>query len=195
MSVPNQKIIQVQKAPCNKNNLYCTINLEALQQAMSELSGAGLALWLYLSKNQNGYSLELSPADATSWGIKKSSFYRAIDELTKLGYIRYLKGNVFAFCENPSPKMELIKSQNETQKNQVPKWDLVSPKMRPDSPKMGLSSPKMNIEILQILQIIHRPRRRRPVILQGKTIQPPLLLLPIEKKQKRHSIFKEDFLL
>ena len=178
MSVPNQKIIQVQKAPCNKNNLYCTINLEALQWAMSELSGAGLALWLYLSKNQNGYSLELSPADATSWGIKKSSFYRAIDELTKLGYIRYLKGNVFAFYENPSPKMELIKSQNETQKNQVPKWDLNlmgSPKMRPDSPKM-------NIEILQILQIIHRPRRRRPVILQGKTIQSPLLLLPIEKK-------------
>lgn len=134
MSVPNQKIIQVQKAPCNKNNLYCTINLEALQQAMSELSGAGLALWLYLSKNQNGYSLELSPADATSWGIKKSSFYRAIDELTKLGYIRYLKGNVFTFCENPSPKMELIKSQNETQKNQVPKWDL----NLMGSPKMGL---------------------------------------------------------
>ena len=185
MSVPNQKIIQVQKAPCNKNNLYCTINLEALQWAMSELSGAGLALWLYLSKNQNGYSLELSPADATSWGIKKSSFYRAIDELTKLGYIRYLKGNVFAFYENPSPKMELIKSQNETQKNQVPKWDLNlmgSPKMRPDSPKMRPDSPKMNIEILQILQIIHRPRRRRPVILQGKTIQSPLLLLPIEKK-------------
>lgn len=134
MSVPNQKIIQVQKAPCNKNNLYCTINLEALQQAMSELSGAGLALWLYLSKNQNGYSLELSPADATSWGIKKSSFYRAIDELTKLGYIRYLKGNVFTFYENPSPKMELIKSQNETQKNQVPKWDLDLM----GSPKMGL---------------------------------------------------------
>lgn len=134
MSVPNQKIIQVQKAPCNKNNLYCTINLEALQQAMSELSGAGLALWLYLSKNQNGYSLELSPADAISWGIKKSSFYRAIDELTKLGYIKYLKGNVFTFYENPSPKMELIKSQNETQKNQVPKWDL----NLMGSPKMGL---------------------------------------------------------
>lgn len=124
MSVPNQKIIQIQKAPCNKNNLYCTINLEALQQAMSELSGAGLALWLYLSKNQNGYNLELSPADATSWGIKKSSFYRAIDELTKLGYIKYLKGNVFTFYENPSPKMELIKSQNETQKKTSPKMGL-----------------------------------------------------------------------
>lgn len=133
MSVPNQKKIIIQNAPCDRNNLYCMINIEALQQAMSELSGAGLALWLYLSKNQNGYSLDLSPADAAKWGIKRSSFYRAEDELTRLGYIKYLKGNVFVFCNNPNPKMELIESQNETQKNQVPKWDsnlMGSPKMR-----------------------------------------------------------------
>ena len=133
MSVPNQKKILIQNAPCDRNNLYCMINLEALQKAMSELSGAGLALWLYLAKNQNGYSLDLSPADAAKWGIKRSSFYRAMDELTQLGYIKYLKGNVFVFCNNPNPKMELIESQNETQKNQVPKWDsnlMGSPKMR-----------------------------------------------------------------
>lgn len=133
MSVPNQKKIIIQNAPCDRNNLYCMINIEALQQAMSELSGAGLALWLYLSKNQNGYSLDLSPADAAKWGIKRSSFYRAEDELTRLGYIKYLKGNVFIFCNKPNPKMELIESQNETQKNQVPKWDsnlMGSPKMR-----------------------------------------------------------------
>lgn len=133
MSVPNQRKIIIQNAPCDRNNLYCMINIEALQQAMSELSGAGLALWLYLAKNQNGYSMDLSPADAAKYGIKRSSFYRAEDELTRLGYIKHHKGNVFIFCNNPSPKMELIESQNETQKNQVPKWDsnlMGSPKMR-----------------------------------------------------------------
>lgn len=133
MSVPNQKKIIIQNAPCDRNNLYCMMNIEALQKAVSELSGVGLALWLYLSKNQNGYSLDLSPADAAKWGIKRSSFYRAEDELTRLGYIKHLKGNVLTFCNNPNPKMELIKSQNETQKNQVPKWDsnlMDSPKMR-----------------------------------------------------------------
>ena len=133
MSVPNQKKILIQNAPCDRNNLYCMINIEAFQKAVSELSGVGLALWCYLAKNQNGYSLDLSPADAAKWGIKRSSFYRAMDELTQLGYIKYLKGNVFVFCNNPNPKMELIESQNETQKNQVPKWDsnlMDSPKMR-----------------------------------------------------------------
>ena len=132
MSVPNQKKIIIQNAPCDRNNLYCMINIEALQKAVSELSGVGLALWLYLAKNQNGYSLDLSPADAAKWGIKRSSFYRAEDELTRLGYIKHHKGNVFIFCNNPNPKMELIESQNETQKNQVPKWDsnlMGSPKM------------------------------------------------------------------
>lgn len=133
MSVPNQKKIIIQNAPCDRNNLYCMINIEAFQKAVSELSGVGLALWCYLAKNQNGYSLDLSPADAAKWGIKRSSFYRAEDELTRLGYIKYLKGNVFVFCNNPNPKMELIESQNETQKNQVPKWDsnlMGNPKMR-----------------------------------------------------------------
>ena len=132
MSVPNQKKIIIQNAPCDRNNLYCMINIEAFQKAVSELSRAGLALWCYLAKNQNGYNLDLSPADAAKWGIKRSSFYRAEDELTRLGYIKYLKGNVFVFCNNPNPKMELIESQNETQKNQVPKWDsnlMGSPKM------------------------------------------------------------------
>ena len=133
MSVPNQKKIIIQNVPCDRNNLYCMINIEAFQKAVSELSGVGLALWCYLAKNQNGYSLDLSPADAAKWGIKRSSFYRAEDELTRLGYIKYHKGNVFIFCNNPNPKMELIESQNETQKTQVPKWDsnlMGSPKMR-----------------------------------------------------------------
>ena len=32
-TVPNQKVITVNKAKADKDNLYCVINLEALEQA------------------------------------------------------------------------------------------------------------------------------------------------------------------
>lgn len=73
MTITNQK---VQKAPCDKNHPCVTIELEAFQKAVSELNGAGLALWCYLVANQDGDSLKLSPADAAKWGITRSSFYK-----------------------------------------------------------------------------------------------------------------------
>lgn len=99
MKITNQK---AQKEPCDKNHPCVTIEIEAFQKAASELNGAGFALWCYLIANQDGDSLKLSPADAAKWGITRSSFYRAKDELTQLGYIKYLEGNDFTFCKNPS---------------------------------------------------------------------------------------------
>lgn len=98
MTITNLK---VQKEPCDKNHPCVTIEFEALQKAVSELNGAGLALWCYLVANQNGDSLKLSPADAAKWGITRSSFYRAKDELTQLEYIKFFEGNDFTFYENP----------------------------------------------------------------------------------------------
>lgn len=98
----NMVVTAAHKEPCDENHPYCTISVEAFKKAVSELNGAGLALWCYLVTNQNGYSLDLSPADAAKWGIKRSSFYRAKDELTQLGYIKYLEGNDFIFYENPN---------------------------------------------------------------------------------------------
>lgn len=57
-----QKVIKVKKAPADKYNPYCVINLEALHKAMNVLhkTAAGLTLWMYIAENQNAYQFALS---------------------------------------------------------------------------------------------------------------------------------------
>lgn len=72
----------------SKDNLFATFNLDALQEAMNNLNGSsGLLLWLYLNKNMEGYSLELSQKAAEEWGLKRDSYYRAFKELEAKGYL------------------------------------------------------------------------------------------------------------
>ena len=88
MSVPNQKIVQIGKRTVrNGQNLYATMNLEALQLAMKTLKGSSLKMWLYLNKNQEKYTFELSRAACLEWGIKKDSYYDGIKELMEKGYL------------------------------------------------------------------------------------------------------------
>lgn len=104
MSVPNQKIIKIaERTERNRDNLYTTTNLEALQIAMLNLKESGLKLWLYLNKNQEGYNLELSPKACESWGIKKTSYYRAVEELIEKGFLVPLRenSNIYFFYELP----------------------------------------------------------------------------------------------
>jgi len=62
MSYPYQKIITIGQRPRrDKENLFATVNIDALREAMERLNGnSGLLLWLYLDKNADGYRLELS---------------------------------------------------------------------------------------------------------------------------------------
>lgn len=92
---------------CDKNNLYATINLEALQCAMIDLKGESFKLWCYLTKNQNGYEFALSKVDAIKWGIgSKSSYDRAVAELIEKKYLVETSSNHFDFYE--LPKGEVI---------------------------------------------------------------------------------------
>lgn len=104
MTITNKDMIvtAAHKEPCDKNNSYCTFSVEAFKKAVRELSGNAFKLWMYFAKNQDGCSVEMSLTDAAKWGFKKGSFYKAMDELTKLGYIRDLGRDVFIFYENPS---------------------------------------------------------------------------------------------
>ena len=83
MSSPNQNIVIIApRTARNKENIYATMNIEALQKAMKSLNGkSGLLLWLYLNKNQDNYGLELSQVACEKWGLKKDSYYRAFAEL------------------------------------------------------------------------------------------------------------------
>ena len=75
-SNPNQRSIKTHKVKCDKDNIYTTINLEALHKAMSSLTPKAFELWIYLSKNQDEHFFWLSKVDFLSWSnVKSSSYY------------------------------------------------------------------------------------------------------------------------
>ena len=78
------------------------MNLDAMQEAMKVLNGSGLKLWLYLNKNQDGYKFELSRVECAKWGIKKDSYYSAVEELVKKGFLvqDHFGSNLFWFYES-----------------------------------------------------------------------------------------------
>lgn len=124
MSVPNQKIVQLaHRTARDKNHLYAMMNIDALQAAMQILNGSGLKLWLYLNKNQNNYRMELSRVDCAKWGIKKDSYYSAVDELIKKGFLvqDHNGSNVFWFHEKAVPVKSNHLPENQTEESEEPK--------------------------------------------------------------------------
>ncbi len=83
-------------------NLYATINIDALHKAMADLgSSSAFHLWIYFAKNQNGYTCSFSSADALLWGIPKTSFYSAINKLKEKKYLIEKSNNTYDFYETP----------------------------------------------------------------------------------------------
>lgn len=102
--VPNQKLIVVNKAESNKKNLYCILNLQALDKACNVLqSKAGVKLYLYLAKNQDKYIFALSSKDFEEWAaVGKTAYDTAIQELIDNGYLvkRAGRKETYDFYEN-----------------------------------------------------------------------------------------------
>lgn len=86
---PNQKQVTIQKVPIKKKDDYfLMIQKDALEKAAQELDAGPFKLYIYLSNNMNGFSLNLSQiAVERSFGIKKNQFYKAIDKLIDAGYL------------------------------------------------------------------------------------------------------------
>ena len=100
-TVPNQRIITVNKALADKEHLYMVINLQALNLACRTLqSKAGVKLYLYLAKNQDKYTFALSSADFMEWaGVKRDAYNTAFNELVDNGYLQSIGSNRYAFYE------------------------------------------------------------------------------------------------
>lgn len=113
-TVPNQKTISVQKEKCNAEELYSMYNLCALQHAMLDLKGEAFKLWVYIGKNQHGYTFGLSKVDAIAWGVgSKSSYDRAVKELIEKGYLVETSPNHYDFFELPQEEEEFIITVNK----------------------------------------------------------------------------------
>lgn len=114
-TVANQDIVEVQKEICDKNNLYATINLNAMRLAMKDLTPAQFEVWLYFAKNQAGYTFAVSPAAALDeFGIKKDTFQTAKRVLKEKGYLveDLTKGkNHWIFREIPVEDIMYVEKQ------------------------------------------------------------------------------------
>lgn len=87
MSAPNQLVATIQREEFNKHN-FVMINEDSIAAAMKALTPVEFQVWMYLAKNQNGVEWEISPqAACNQWGIKVSSFHKAITTLKKAGYL------------------------------------------------------------------------------------------------------------
>ena len=99
-TVPNQKVVKVQKLKCDKQNLYATINLVAMELAAQDLDAGAFKLWCYFSKNQNNYEFALSSTDAANtFGLKKKQYDNAIKTLIEKKYLQSIENNKYIFNE------------------------------------------------------------------------------------------------
>ena len=96
----NQKTVTTKSAKHDKENIYATINIEALTVAMSLLKPNTFKLWCYMAKNQNNYTFALSAVDACRFcNISKNTYHTAVQELIDNGYLVNTGGNNFDFWE------------------------------------------------------------------------------------------------
>ncbi len=87
MAAPNQLIATISREAPSANN-YVKINEDSIAAAMKALTPVEFQVWMYLAKNKNGIEWEISPqAACNEWGIKLSSFHKAITTLKKAGYL------------------------------------------------------------------------------------------------------------
>lgn len=87
MASPNQLVATINRETPSANN-YVKINEDSIAAAMKALTPVEFQVWMYLAKNQNGVEWEISPqAACNQWGIKVSSFHKAITTLKAAGYL------------------------------------------------------------------------------------------------------------
>lgn len=102
MSVTNQKIVTINKAKSDKQNIYGIVNVNAAQRASKVLKAGGFKLWVYFNLQQDGYRFELSSKHLKdTWGIGIKQYNNAIHELIEAGYLiqKNEESNLFKFDE------------------------------------------------------------------------------------------------
>ena len=86
MSVENQKIIRIKKTEVDRN--FLKLSKVEMYEAMRELTGSELKLYLYLAANKVDYQLELSRSYLIKQGITSNGSYdRAVKGLIEKRYL------------------------------------------------------------------------------------------------------------
>lgn len=154
MSVPNQKIIRIEKDKYQSR--FLQIGDEQWKKAFQSMRPTVFGLYLYLASNKDGYLLELSAAAVErEIGIKKTAYHTALKDLEEKGYLKKEQGNTYAF--SPSPKFANTNSAFANSANtnlEVRKCELPTPQTRtPYSANANLEVRGRDIEIDNINKI------------------------------------------
>lgn len=154
VSVPNQKIIRIEKDKYQSR--FLQIGDEQWKKAFQSMRPTVFGLYLYLASNKDGYLLELSAAAVErEIGIKKTAYHTALKDLEEKGYLKKEQGNTYAF--SPSPKFANTNSANANSANtnlEVHKCELPTPQMRTSySANANLEVRERDIEIDNINKI------------------------------------------
>lgn len=104
-TVPNQKVVHVNRQKCDKN--FLQISKENWYAANKDLDPYGLQLYLYIAGNRDGFDFALSQEAAErEAGIKKTSYHKYVNLMIEKGYLvpRKENSNVYDFYEVPKRK-------------------------------------------------------------------------------------------
>ena len=120
-------IVSLHKEVCNKDNLYATINLDAMNAAAVDLDAGAFKLWMYFAKNNEAYkNWELSSkAVERDFGIKIKQYNNAVSQLIEKGYLVEYEdndnpiSNKWEFFELPT----LITKSNKVEKEENRTYD------------------------------------------------------------------------
>ena len=111
MSVPNQKIIRIQRKKYQKN--FLQIGSDEWHEAVNNLRPSAFTIYLYLADNRDGFLLEMSAVTIEKlFGIKKSSYHNALKELEEKGYLQKEQGNTYSFSSSPNSKKLESRTEN-----------------------------------------------------------------------------------
>ena len=104
-TVPNQKVVHVNRQKCDKN--FLQISKDNWYGANKDLGPYGLQLYLYIAGNRDGFDFALSQEAAErDAGITKTTFHKYVKVLIEKGYLvpRKENSNVYDFYEVPKRK-------------------------------------------------------------------------------------------
>lgn len=83
----------------DRDNPFCVFNLMALDYALKNLKNDSFKMWVYLNKNQNGFSFFLSKVACNNIGI--TNYHNAVKDLISKNYLVDDGNNQFSFYEIP----------------------------------------------------------------------------------------------
>ena len=104
-TVPNQKVVHVNRQKCDKN--FLQISKENWYAVNKDLGPYGLQLYLYIAGNRDGFDFALSQEAAErDAGITKTTFHKYVKVLIEKGYLvpRKENSNIYDFYEVPKRK-------------------------------------------------------------------------------------------